>query len=189
MAHFNHPSELSTNAVKEAIRRVKATGAEIRTQSPLMRRINDDANAWSDMWRRQVDLGCIPYYMFIARDTGAQDYFSVPLVRAWEIFREAYTAVSGVCRTVRGPSMSADPGKVQVLGATWIGDRRVLTLRMLQARDPNWAMRPFFAEYDESAVWLSDLRPAFGEKKFFWEDELQAMYEADAERAGLAAVN
>ena len=39
------------------------------------------------MWRRQVDLGCIPYYMFVARDTGAQHYFSVPLVRAWEIFR------------------------------------------------------------------------------------------------------
>jgi KamA family protein len=186
MAHFNHGRELSTKAVEEAIRNIKRTGAEIRTQSPLMRDINDDPRVWAEMWRRQVDLGCIPYYMFIARDTGAQQYFSVPLVRAWEIFREAYASVSGVCRTVRGPSMSADPGKVQVLGVAEAGGRKVLTLRMLQGRDPDWAMRPFFAEYDPSAIWLSDLRPAFGEREFFWERALQETYASDArEPAGV----
>ncbi|HEY5641038.1 MAG TPA: lysine 2,3-aminomutase [Dehalococcoidia bacterium] len=186
MAHFNHGRELSTKAVEDAIRKIKSTGAEIRTQSPLMRGINDDPEVWSEMWRRQVDLGCIPYYMFIARDTGAQDYFAVPLVRAWEIFREAYSSVSGVCRTVRGPSMSADPGKVQVLGVSEMNGRKVLTLRMLQGRDPDWAMRPFFAEYDPSAIWLSDLRPAFGEREFFWERELQDAYAADTrEPAGI----
>jgi KamA family protein len=178
MAHFNHDAELRTQAVEEAIARIKATGAEIRTQSPLMRRINDDPLVWSQMWRRQVDLGCIPYYMFIARDTGAQDYFSVPLVRAQEIFREAYTSVSGICRTVRGPSMSADPGKVEVLGVTEVMRRRVLMLRMIQGRNPDWAMRPFFAEYDEEATWLSDLVPAFGGEQFFWEQELQEIYAA-----------
>jgi KamA family protein len=186
MAHFNHGAELKTKAVEEAIARIKATGAQIRTQSPLMRRINDDPQVWAKMWRRQVDLGCIPYYMFIARDTGAQDYFSVPLVRAWEIFREAYASVSGICRTVRGPSMSADPGKVQVLGVTQVAGSKVLMLRMIQGRDPDWAMRPFFAEYDERAVWLDQLVSAFGEERFFWEDELQAMYAADArELAGV----
>ena len=68
------------------------------------------------MWRKQVDMGMIPYYMFIARDTGAQHYFAVPLEECWEIFKQAYASVSGICRTVRGPSMSAGPGKVQVLG-------------------------------------------------------------------------
>ena len=32
---------------------------------------------------------------------------------------------------------------------------------------------PFFAKYDENAIWLDDLKPAFGEK-FFFEDELNA---------------
>jgi KamA family protein len=189
MAHFNHWAELKTPAVEEAVARVKETGAQIRTQSPLMRRINDDPRIWSKMWRRQVDLGCIPYYMFIARDTGAQDYFSVPLVRAWEIFREAYASVSGICRTVRGPSMSADPGKVQILGVTQAAGRNVIMLRMLQGRDPDWAMRPFFAEYDDKAIWLDDLVPAFGEERFFYDEGLQRMYARDAERnRHLAAV-
>ena len=43
MAHFNHLNELSTDAVKDAIREVRKTGAQIRTQSPLLTHINDDA--------------------------------------------------------------------------------------------------------------------------------------------------
>ena len=182
MAHLNHPRELSTDAAKAAIARIRETGAEIRTQSPVMRNINDNADVWADMWRQQVQLGCIPYYMFVARDTGAGHYFSVPLVRASEIFQEAHNSVSGLARTVRGPSMSADPGKVQVLGVTEIGGEKVIALRMLQGRNPDWAMRLFFAQYDEEAVWLSDLRPAFGEKRFFFEAELERMYRRDGAR-------
>ena len=84
----------------------------IRTQAPLIRSINDDPAVWTAMWRRQHAMGMIPYYMFVERDTGPQDYFAVPLARAYEIFRDAYASVSGLCRTVRGPSMSATPSAV-----------------------------------------------------------------------------
>ena len=86
-AHFNHPVELSTAAVCEAIRRIRNTGAQIRTQSPLLRHINDSPEIWREMWRKQVDLSCIPYYMFVARDTGAKHYFEIPLEKCWDIFR------------------------------------------------------------------------------------------------------
>lgn len=176
MAHFNHPAELSTDAVQEAIKRVRATGAQIRTQSPLMRNINADAETWATMWRKQVNLNCIPYYMFVARDTGAQHYFKVPLTEAWQIFQKAYQQVSGVCRTVRGPSMSATPGKVQMLGVSEINGEKIMTLRFLQGRNPDWVGRPFFAKYDENAIWLDDLKPAFGEEKFFFESELNQIF-------------
>lgn len=174
MAHFNHPRELEPQAVQRAIARVRQTGAVIRTQSPLLRHINDDPALWAEMWSRQVDLGCVPYYMFLSRDTGAHDYFRVPLVRAWEIYRQAYQRVSGLCRTVRGPSMSADPGKVQVLGTSEIGGEKVLQLRFLQGRNPDWVHRPFFAAYDETATWLDELKPAFGESRFFFDDNAGA---------------
>jgi KamA family protein len=176
MAHFNHPAEMDTPAVKEAIARVRSTGAQIRTQSPVMRNINADPKLWAEMWRKQVNLNCIPYYMFVARDTGAQHYFKVPLVEAWDIFRKAYQKVSGVCRTVRGPSMSATPGKVQILGVSEVNGKKVMTMRFLQGRNPDWVARPFFAEYDEEASWLTELKPAFGEKKFFFEEELENVF-------------
>jgi L-lysine 2,3-aminomutase len=130
---------------------------------------------WAEMWKKQVQLGCIPYYMFVVRDTGAQHYFGVPLVKAYEIFREAYKKVSGLGRTVRGPSMSATPGKVLVDGTPTINGKKVISLRFLQGRNPDWVQKPFFAEYDEKAIWLDDLKPAF-EEKFFFEDELKTKY-------------
>jgi len=170
MAHFTHPRELETEAVKYSIQRLRNTGAQIRTQSPVVKHINDKPEIWSEMWRKQVNLNCIPYYMFIARNTGAQHYFAIPLIKAWEIFRKAYQDVSGIGRTVRGPSMSCTPGKVQFLGVSEINREKVFVLRFIQGRNPDWVARPFFAKYDEKAIWMNTLKPAFG-KKFFFEEE------------------
>jgi len=176
MAHFSHPRELENEVVRQAIYNLREAGVAIRTQSPVMRHINDDPEVWARMWEEQVKLGCMPYYMFLARDTGAQHYFSVPLVRAWRIFREAYQQVSGLARTVRGPSMSANPGKIQVLGVSKVAGKDVLVMRFLQGRNPDWVQRPFFAEYSETACWIDELKPAFGESKFFFEGELENLY-------------
>lgn len=170
-AHFNHPQELTTDAVKQAIWKIKQTGAQIRTQSPILKNINDDPDLWAKMWRKQVDLGCIPYYMFIARDTGSKKYFELPLEKCWNIYRKAYRQVSGVCRTVRGPSMSDHPGKIQVLGVSEIKGEKVFVLSFLQGRNSNWVGIPFFAKYDSKATWFNELQPAFGEDKFFFESE------------------
>ena len=175
MAHFNHPVELEGKAVKDAINKILDTGAVIRTQSPVLKHINDDPKIWSEMWEKQVALGCIPYYMFVARNTGAQHYFSIPLVDAWKLFREAYQSVSGICRTVRGPSMSCLPGKVQLLGVNEVKGEKVMVFRMIQGRDPDWAALPFFAKYDDKAIWYTDLKPAFKEEKFFFTDELNSL--------------
>lgn len=179
MGHFSHNSELTTPAVQKAIIRIRNTGAEIRSQSPLLRGINDSPTAWSEMWKEQVRQGVIPYYMFVVRNTGAQHFFDIPLEKAWEIFRGAYQNVSGIGRTVRGPSMSAKPGKIQILGVSDVMGDKVFVLRMIQGRNPDWVQRPFFAKYNPDAVWLDDLQPAFGESRFFYEDELQAMCSAE----------
>ncbi|MFQ5602706.1 MAG: KamA family radical SAM protein [bacterium] len=164
MAHFSHPIELSTRAVRAAIKRIQGSGAQIRTQSPILRHINDRADVWVKMWRKQVHLGCIPYYMFVVRDTGAQHYFGVPLVRAWCIYRKAIQQVSGLARTVRGPSMSATQGKIQIVGVNEINGEKVLVLNMLQARKPELAMRPYFVKYNENALWVDDLEALDGKK-------------------------
>ena len=177
MAHFNHPNELKPEIVKTAIDRILNTGAVIRTQSPVMRNINDNAKTWATMWQHQVELGCIPYYMFLARDTGAQHYFAITLEKAWNLFREAFQQVSGIARTVRGPSMSASEGKVQILGVTEIMGEKVFSLQFLQGRNPDWVVRPFFAKYDPNAIWLDDLQPAFGQTAFFFEKEYLAPQE------------
>ena len=176
MAHFNHYKELQTDEVKLAIRNIRQTRAQIRTQSPILNHINKDADVWIKLWREQVNNNCIPYYMFLPRDTGAKHFFDVSLKDSWDVFRNAYKSVSGVCRTVRGPSMSATPGKIQVLGVSEIKGEKVFVLRFLQGRNPDWVDMPFFAKYDENASWLNELKPAFDEDKFFFEDEMISKY-------------
>jgi L-lysine 2,3-aminomutase len=182
MAHFSHPRELETPAVQAAIKRILATGAQIRCQAPLARHVNDKPEIWSNMWRKQVCLGAVPYYMFVPRDTGPQHYFEVSLADAFRTFSEAYRSVSGLCRTVRGPSMSATPGKVLIDGITDIGGERVFVLKFIQGREPDWVNRVFFARYDETAAWLDDLRPAFGEKQFFFKPGLRLLKLVNRER-------
>jgi L-lysine 2,3-aminomutase len=164
MAHFSHPRELESPLVTEAVRRIRSTGAVIRTQAPLIRSINDNPATWAAMWRTQVRMGMVPYYMFVERDTGPQDYFAVPLAAGYRIFRDAYQGVSGLGRTVRGPSMSATPGKLCVDGITEVAGEKVFVLHMIQARDPDLVGKPFFARYDPDATWLSDLEPAFASR-------------------------
>jgi hypothetical protein len=127
------------------------------------------------MWRKQVDMGMIPYYMFMARNTGARNYFGVDMQSSLDIFRNAYKQVSGICRTVRGPSMSAGPGKVHITGTAEINGEKVYILNFIQGRISEWVGQPFFAKYDANAMWLDDLIPAFGKTEFFFEKEYKKL--------------
>ncbi len=174
MAHFNHWKELETTAVQTAIKRILSTGTVIRCQSPLLKHINDDAAIWQRMWMKQVNLGMIPYYMFVERDTGPKGYYELPLEKTFEIFKGAWQNSSGLARTARGPSMSATPGKVCVEDISTIAGEKVFHLKFLQGRNPDWCNRIFYAKYDPEATWLDDLVPAFGDKEFFYDKELRS---------------
>ncbi|AGO57445.1 KamA family radical SAM protein [Serratia plymuthica] len=181
MAHYNHPHEIQPEVAQRALKRIISTGATVRMQSPLIRHINDNPKDWATLWTTGVRLGAIPYYMFVERDTGPNDYFGMPLIRAWEIFQEAYKSVSGLARTVRGPSMSAFPGKIMIDGVVDIAGEKVFALQFLQARNPDWVRRPFYAKYDPTALWFDDLKPAFGESHFFFEQQTNTQIMPESE--------
>jgi KamA family protein len=174
MAHAGHWQELDHPLAHEAVRRLRDAGAVIRSQAPLLRHVNDDAATWARTWTEQVRMGIVPYYLFVERDTGARAYFEVPLARAHAIYNEAIRRCSGLARTARGPSMSCEPGKVVIDGVTEVASEKVFALRFLQARDPDWIGHPFFAAFDAHATWFDQLRPAFGEEKFFFESAPRA---------------
>jgi L-lysine 2,3-aminomutase len=183
MAHFCRWRELKSDILGEAFRRIRDTEAIICTQSPVVAHINDGAIIWALFWKRLVQLGMVPCCQFVARNTEARSYFEGPLARCWELFREAGQKVSELGRTVRGPSMSAGPGKVEIQGVAEIEGEKVFVLRFIQGRNPGWVQRPFFARFDGKSVCLDQLRPAFGEGRFFYEQKYREMRIA----AGLGA--
>ncbi|MGA6924221.1 MAG: lysine 2,3-aminomutase [Desulfosarcina sp.] len=169
MAHINHHREMSTSAFREAVKRIRKTGATIRSQSPVLNHVNASAAVWQKMWTDQVNQGIVPYYMFVPRNTGSHRFFSMPLVKTVDIYRRAYSKVSGLARTVRGPSMSALPGKIKVDGIPEINGRRYIAMSFIQGRSPEWVGKPFYAEYEPNASWINELKPAFGHNRFFFE--------------------
>ena len=176
MSHNSHPREIETPEAEEAIRLIRSTGAVIRSQSPIVRHVNDDPDVWEAMWQQQLRQGIVPYYMFLERDTGPKEYFQVPLAEAVDIFNNAYRKMSGLGRTVRGPSMSCSPGKIIVEDITEIHGEKVFALKFTQSRNPEWTNRIFFARFDENASWIDDLNPAFGHEEFFFENEMDEIY-------------
>jgi len=174
MGHYSHAVELRGQVAQQAVKRIVSTGATLRMQGPLIRHINEDPDSWAELWTTGVRLGAIPYYMFVERDTGPSEYFALPLARAHEVFQAAYQKVSGLSRTVRGPSMSAFPGKVIIDGVVTINGEKLFALQFLQARNPDWVRKPFFARYDPNATWLDQLVPAFGRQRFFFENDESA---------------
>jgi KamA family protein len=172
MAHYTHPREILHPMAQRAIQRIRATGVEIRCQTPIVRYVNDSAETLTQLWQTQINSGCIPYYLFVERNTGAKAYFEIPLVKTWKLYQNAMKKLSGLGRTVRGPVMSCQPGKILVEGTANIRGEDIFVLKFLQARNANWCYHPFFAKFDPQATWFTDLVPAFGDNQFFFEQEI-----------------
>ncbi|MFD0306396.1 KamA family radical SAM protein [Streptomyces sp. NPDC127119] len=159
MAHFSHGRELTTDLARRALARIRSTGAVVYCQAPLVAHVNDTVDAWTQLWRQESAAGAVPYYMFVARDTGPHRYFEVPLSRAVHLFQQAYQRLPGLARTVRGPVMSASAGKIVVDGELSLPHGRFFQCRLVQARDPALVGRPFLMRHDDSAAWIDALRP------------------------------
>ncbi|MGV9883806.1 KamA family radical SAM protein [Streptomyces sp. NPDC003006] len=168
MVHVSHPRELEPDLARLAVAALHGVGAQLRSQAPVVRHVNDDPAVWADAWRAQLRLGIHPYYLFVERDTGARRYFGLPLQRAYEIHREAVLRLSGLGRTARGPVMSTAEGKVTVDGVTELPGGRAFALRYLQARTPDLVDRPFHARWDPAAQWWSELVPFGGPDRAFF---------------------
>ena len=77
MAHFSHPRELATEVARRAVARIRVTGAVIYTPGPAdpVRSTTTPASG-ARCGGAELAVGMMPYYMFVERDTGPQDYFA-----------------------------------------------------------------------------------------------------------------
>lgn len=77
VVHANHPAELSP-AVIAALGRLVASGIVTLNQSVLLRGVNDDADVLSELCRRLVDAGVMPYYLHQLDRVRGAAHFEVP---------------------------------------------------------------------------------------------------------------
>ncbi len=169
MAHISHPRELSTAVAEKAIRRIISTGAVIRCQCPLARHVNDSSETLSVLFQREVELGMVPYYLFLESSITLKNYFKVPYSSALTIFNETQAKVGGLAKTVRGPVLNHQSGKILIDGVVDINGKKIFVFKYIEAIDSRLINRLFFAEYDSGVYAFDQLKPAFGKDQFIFQ--------------------
>ncbi|HOP41527.1 MAG TPA: KamA family radical SAM protein [Geobacteraceae bacterium] len=116
MAHFNHPRELTSEAIL-GMTQVQQAGVAIMNQTPLIRGVNDDAGVLAELLNTLSFMGIAPYYVFQCRPTEGNSAYTVPVEEGYRIFARAIRQCSGLARRCRY-SMSHVTGKIEVVGMT-----------------------------------------------------------------------
>ena len=162
MAHFDHPRELTPEAV-QGIDGALRNGVICVSQCPLIKGINDDAEVLVELYSKLSYIGCPPYYLFQGRPTAGNEPFEVPLVQSWQIFQQVLRRGSGLARRARF-CMSHATGKVEVLAV----DDAHIYLRYHQAMNDEDQGRFFVCRRDDEAYWLDQLEPLEPEREWRW---------------------
>ncbi|MTI32498.1 KamA family radical SAM protein [Xanthovirga aplysinae] len=163
-AHVTHVKELENEIVQKAIKRIQATGAIIRCQGPIVKGINDTAEDWINLWNKQIQLGLIPYYMFVEAEHNSENCFRIPLAKGLNIFQTAQKQATGLARTVRGPVFMNDHHRILIDGVITIQNEKFFVLKSLQA-PPNTKGEGSLKliPYDENTKDPGDLVALFSE--------------------------
>ncbi len=114
MTHFNHPRELTEQAV-DALELLRTAGAIMANQTPLIRGVNDDPDTLADLFRKLSFVGVPPYYVFQCRPVYGNLPYAVPVELTFEIFKEAKRFVSGLAKRAK-LIMSHASGKIEIIG-------------------------------------------------------------------------
>jgi L-lysine 2,3-aminomutase len=188
MAHFSTPRELLNPRTLAAIRRLRAHGVMVRSQSPIMNHISlftdengkveveKTAQNWIDLANILAMLGLGFHSMYAARPTGEHHYFAAPLADIERVFSKIYNSLASINRPSRHISMTISAGKLAILGTSVIDGEKCFALQFTEARNMEWMNRVFHARYDEQINKINLLLP-FDTEKYFFEDELKEIEE------------
>jgi lysine 2,3-aminomutase len=91
----NHPAELSP-LFAERIGALVDAGIPVRSQSVLLRGVNDSADTLEALFSGLVRLGVDPYYLFQGDMAAGTAHFRVPLSRGLAIYEELRVRLSGL---------------------------------------------------------------------------------------------
>ena len=183
MAHFSTPREVINPSTIAAIRRLKAHGVTIKSQSPIMNHISlfkkedgsvdvdRSAQNWIDLGNALGMLGVGFHSMYCARPTGEHHYFSAPLAEINKVFSKVYRTLPSINRPSRYITMTSSAGKVSLLGVAEIKGEKVFVLKFNEGRNMEWMDRVYLARYDENENTIEKLKP-YDTDTYFYEDEL-----------------
>ena len=161
MAHFNHPRELTSQAI-EGLNALMDSGVTLVNQTPMVKGVNDDPDVLAELFSKLSFIGVPPYYVFLCRPTLGNEAYSVPVEKGYEIFEKSRIRCSGLAKRAR-LVMSHESGKIEVVGMT---DDQIFFKYARAANSEDNAR--FLAFYrNPNANWFDDYEEASEEFSLF----------------------
>jgi len=150
MAHFNHPVELTSEAIRGINFLIKA-GAIVVNQTPIIKGVNDSSEVLTELFKKMSYIGVSPYYVFQCRPTLGNKSYVNPIEETYQIFEQARMSCSGLAKRAR-LVMSHYTGKIEVAGLT----KDQIFFKYHRAAN-NWNTAQFFAfKRNPEAYWFDD---------------------------------
>lgn len=198
MVHFNHPDEFlikdpegnyvdqpggGLQWIAQTRKAVKAFRSRpwivLENQSPIIKDINDDADALRILQRELKRNGIENHYFFCGRDIIGHKAFNVPIERVWQILNESQRGLSGVEAHAR-LSITHYRGKTEVAAITDTpvpgvkgGENGVVVFKLLRgAADASNRAKVTIVGRNPEAIWFS----GYDDRVIVDEAELFSMY-------------
>ncbi len=111
MCQFNHPRELTQQAV-EAIDRFVEAGIPAMNQTVLLRGVNNDADVLAELCNRLVSHRIKPYYLFQGDLVEGTAHFRVPVQKGLLLEEQLRKRLSGLAMPVYAIDLPEGGGKV-----------------------------------------------------------------------------
>ncbi|MFQ5672308.1 MAG: KamA family radical SAM protein [Nitrospinales bacterium] len=158
MAHFNHPRELTAEAI-EGLNLLMKAGAIIVNQTPIIKGVNDSSQVLTELFENLSFIGVPPYYVFQCRPTLGNKGYVVPLEESFLLFERARNTCSGLAKRARFV-MSHASGKIEMLGLT----EDQAFFKYHRSADENDNARFMVCKRNSEAFWFDDYRELVSEE-------------------------
>ena len=143
--HINLPYEYDLRVVEKLRRK----GIVMRSQTVLLKNINDKEVILTLLFRNLARDGIYPYYLFQNRPLLTK--YSVPLIKGVKLINKVKSNLSGMEKTFRY-IMSNSKGKVEIVGIT---DKNFV-FRFHQAKNPKLINKVFLIPVSNKMIWWDE---------------------------------
>jgi len=94
--HFNHPREITKEAVS-AVERLVTKGIPVSNQTVLLRGVNDSFHVLKSLFTKLQTISVRPYYLFQCDPVVGTDHFRTPLWKGISIMDSLWGRIGGLC--------------------------------------------------------------------------------------------
>ena len=122
MVHFEHPAEITPEAIK-AVKKLQKVATMLLNQSVFLKGVNDNVEVLYELFTKLVEIGIKPYYLYRCDPVRGSEQFIIPFKREVKIFTELRKRLSGLATPTYVIDAPNGAGKIPVALDFWKCDK------------------------------------------------------------------